>query len=142
LLFEDSPFKKVSITTMKKIIFSENAPSPIGPYSQATAYNGTLYVSGQIPINPKDGTLVSGDIAEETEQVMENLKAILHAAGIGFEQVLKCSIFMTDMQNYATINSVYAKYFNEETAPAREAVQVSALPKGVNVEISCVAALD
>jgi 2-iminobutanoate/2-iminopropanoate deaminase len=126
---------------MKKIIFSEHAPAPIGPYSQATAFNGILYVSGQIPINPVDGTLVSGDISMETERVMENLKAILNAAGIGFENVLKCSIFMTDMQNYAAINTVYARYFNEDTAPAREAVQVSALPKGVNVEISCIAAL-
>jgi 2-iminobutanoate/2-iminopropanoate deaminase len=124
---------------MKKIIFSPNAPAPIGPYNQATLANGTLYVSGQIPINPANGELVSGDIKKETAQVMENLKAILNAAGIGFEEVLKCSIFMTDMNNYAAINEVYASYFNDETAPAREAVQVSALPKGVDVEISCIA---
>ena len=124
---------------MKKIIFSPNAPAPIGPYNQATMANGTLYVSGQIPINPANGELVSGDIKKETAQVMENLKAILNAAGIGFEEVLKCSIFMTDMNNYAAINEVYASYFNDDSAPAREAVQVSALPKAVNVEISCIA---
>ena len=124
---------------MKKIIFSPNAPAPIGPYNQATMANGTLYVSGQIPINPANGELVSGDIKKETAQVMENLKAILNAAGIGFEEVLKCSIFMTDMSNYAAINEVYASYFNDDSAPAREAVQVSALPKAVNVEISCIA---
>jgi 2-iminobutanoate/2-iminopropanoate deaminase len=124
---------------MKKIIFSPNAPAPIGPYNQATLANGTLYVSGQIPINPANGELVSGDIKKETAQVMENLKAILNAAGIGFEEVLKCSIFMTDMSNYAAINEVYASYFNDDSAPAREAVQVSALPKAVNVEISCIA---
>jgi 2-iminobutanoate/2-iminopropanoate deaminase len=124
---------------MKKIIFSPNAPAPIGPYNQATLANGTLYVSGQIPINPANGELVSGDIKKETAQVMENLKAILNAAGIGFEEVLKCSIFMTDMNNYAAINEVYASYFNDDSAPAREAVQVSALPKAVNVEISCIA---
>jgi 2-iminobutanoate/2-iminopropanoate deaminase len=124
---------------MKKIIFSPNAPAPIGPYNQATLANGTLYVSGQIPINPANGELVSGDIKKETAQVMENLKAILNAAGIGFEEVLKCSIFMTDMNNYAAINEVYASYFNDDSAPAREAVQVSALPKGVDVEISCIA---
>jgi 2-iminobutanoate/2-iminopropanoate deaminase len=124
---------------MKKIIFSPNAPAPIGPYNQATLANGTLYVSGQIPINPANGELVSGDIRKETAQVMENLKAILNAAGIGFEEVLKCSIFMTDMNNYAAINEVYASYFNDDSAPAREAVQVSALPKAVNVEISCIA---
>jgi 2-iminobutanoate/2-iminopropanoate deaminase len=124
---------------MKKIIFSPNAPAPIGPYNQATLANGTLYVSGQIPINPANGELVSGDIKKETAQVMENLKAILSAAGIGFEEVLKCSIFMTDMNNYAAINEVYASYFKDDSAPAREAVQVSALPKGVDVEISCIA---
>jgi 2-iminobutanoate/2-iminopropanoate deaminase len=126
---------------MKNIIFSAQAPAPIGPYSQAVAANGMLYVSGQIPIDQSTGTLVSGDISKETRQVMENLKHILNAAGIGFEEVVKCSIFMTSMQDYVAINTVYAAYFNESTAPAREAVQVSALPKGVNVEISCIAIL-
>ena len=126
---------------MKNIIFSADAPAPIGPYSQAVAANGMLYVSGQIPINQSSGTLISGDISKETRQVMENLKFILNTAGIGFEAVVKCTIFMTNMGDYAAINSVYAEYFDENTAPAREAVQVSALPKGVNVEISCIAAL-
>lgn len=126
---------------MKNIIFSAHAPAPIGPYSQAVAANGMLYVSGQIPIDQSTGIIVSGDIANETRQVMENLKHILNAAGIGFEEVVKCSIFMTSMQDYAAINTVYAGYFNENTAPAREAVQVAALPKGVNVEISCIATL-
>jgi 2-iminobutanoate/2-iminopropanoate deaminase len=128
-------------TNMKNIIFSEQAPAPIGPYSQAVAANGMLYISGQIPIDQASGTLVSGDIAKETRQVMENLKHILTAAGISFEEVVKCSIFMTSMLDYAAINTVYDEYFNENTAPAREAVQVSALPKGVNVEISCIAVL-
>ena len=124
---------------MKQIIFSPNAPAPVGPYSQAILANGILYVSGQIPIEPTTGAIISGDIKKETTQVMENLKAVLTAAGIGFQHVLKCTIFMTDMNDYADINSVYATYFDEKTAPAREAVQVAALPKGVAVEISCIA---
>lgn len=126
---------------MKNIIFSPQAPAPIGPYSQAVAANGILYVSGQIPIDQSSGAIISGDISKETRQVMENLNYILGAAGIGFGEVVKCSIFMTDMHNYAAINAVYAEYFDENNAPAREAVQVSALPKGVNVEISCIAVL-
>lgn len=126
---------------MKKIVFSAQAPAPIGPYSQAVAANGILYVSGQIPIDQSSGAIISGDISKETRQVMENLNHILYAAGIGFGEVVKCSIFMTDMHNYAAINAVYAEYFDENNAPAREAVQVSALPKGVNVEISCIAIL-
>lgn len=126
---------------MKNIIFSPQAPVPIGPYSQAVAANGILYVSGQIPIDQSSGAIISGDISKETRQVMENLNYILGAAGIGFGEVVKCSIFMTDMHNYAAINAVYAEYFDENNAPAREAVQVSALPKGVSVEISCIAVL-
>jgi 2-iminobutanoate/2-iminopropanoate deaminase len=126
---------------MKNIIFSPQAPAPIGPYSQAVAANNMLYVSGQIPIDQSSGAIISGDISKETRQVMENLKHILNAAGVGFDAVVKCSIFMTDMHNYAAINAVYAEYFDENNAPAREAVQVSALPKGVNVEISCIAVL-
>ncbi len=126
---------------MKNIIFSSKAPAPVGPYSQAIAVNGMLYVSGQIPIDQASGAIISGDISKETKQVMENLKYILNTAGIGFEEVVKCSIFMTSMNDYAAINSVYAEYFNEDSSPAREAVQVSALPKGVNVEISCIAVL-
>jgi len=126
---------------MKKIIYTDQAPAPVGPYSQAVAANQTLYVSGQIPIVPSTGQLLTGTIEEETRQVMENLKAVLIAAGIGFEQVLKCSIFMKSMDDYAAVNSVYSEYFEETTAPAREAVQVTRLPKDVNIEISCIATL-
>lgn len=126
---------------MKQIIFSPNAPAPVGPYSQAVIANGMLYVSGQIAIEPGTGAIILGDIEKETRQVMENLKAVLAAAAIGFEEVVKCTIFMTNMDDYATINHVYAGYFDEKTAPAREAVQVAALPKGVNVEISCIAVI-
>lgn len=129
------------LQNMKNIIFSPNAPAPIGPYSQAVAANGMLYVSGQIPLDPVANVIIAGDIQKETRQVMENLKAILLAAATDFNAVVKCTIFMTSMNDYAAINSVYAEYFEESTAPAREAVQVSALPKGVNVEISCIAVL-
>jgi 2-iminobutanoate/2-iminopropanoate deaminase len=124
---------------MKQIIFSPNAPAPVGPYSQAVIANGILYVSGQIAIDPASGAILMGDIEKETRQVMENMKAVLIAGGVGFEQVIKCTIFMTDMNNYAAINKVYAEYFDEKIAPAREAVEVAGLPKGVNVEISCIA---
>ncbi|WP_282056621.1 RidA family protein [Maribacter luteus] len=124
---------------MKKIINTENAPAPIGPYNQAVLSGNTLYISGQIPIDPKTGELVAGDIAKETEQCMKNLKAILTEAGMTFEHVVKSSIFISDMNQFAEINTVYAKYFNAETAPARETVEVANLPKFVNVEISMIA---
>ncbi|MRX63786.1 RidA family protein [Maribacter luteus] len=124
---------------MKKIINTENAPAPIGPYNQAVLSGNTLYISGQIPIDPKTGELVEGDIAKETEQCMKNLKAILTEAGMTFEHVVKSSIFISDMNQFAEINTVYAKYFNAETAPARETVEVANLPKFVNVEISMIA---
>lgn len=124
---------------MKKIIETKNAPSPVGPYNQAIIANGILYCSGQIAIDPASGELITDDITKETTQVMNNIKAILQAAGSSFEQVIKCSIFMADMNDYAAINSVYAKYFDEATAPAREAVEVANLPKFVHVEISCMA---
>lgn len=124
---------------MKKIINTENAPAPIGPYNQAILSNGTLYISGQIPINPKSGTLVSGDIKLETKQSMENLKAILTEAEMTFEHVVKSSIFLSDMNQFTEVNEVYATYFNAETAPARETVEVANLPKFVNVEISMIA---
>ena len=123
---------------MKTIIKTDQAPAPIGPYNQAVAANGVLYVSGQIPIDPATGELVSGTIEEETEQVMKNLEAILVAAETSFSQVVKCSIFISDMSQFARINEIYGNYFGED-APARETVQVSQLPKGVNVEISCIA---
>ena len=124
---------------MKKIIFTEKAPAPIGPYSQAVLVGNTLYTSGQIAINPKTNELVLDDIKTETKQVMENMKAVLEAADMQFENVIKTSIFISDMNNFTSINEVYAKYFNEELAPARETVEVACLPKNVNVEISMIA---
>ena len=124
---------------MKKIITTSNAPAPIGPYNQATLINGTLYISGQIPINPATGELIEGDIKKETIQSMENLKAILEEANMTFENVVKTSIFVKDMHQFAAINEAYGTYFNADTAPARETVEVANLPKFVNVEISMIA---
>lgn len=124
---------------MKKIINTSNAPAPIGPYNQAVLSGSMLYTSGQIAINPNTGELETEDIKSETKLVMENLKAILTEAGMTFENVIKSSIFISDMHNFATINEVYGTYFNEETAPARETVEVANLPKFVNVEISVIA---
>ena len=124
---------------MKKIINTSEAPAPIGPYNQAVLVGETLYISGQIPMNPKSGELISGDIKEETKQSMENLKAILHEAGMTFENVVKSSIFLSDMNQFAQVNEVYGSYFDAKTAPARETVEVANLPKFVNVEISMIA---
>ncbi|RYZ79480.1 MAG: RidA family protein [Proteobacteria bacterium] len=124
---------------MKKIMETGNAPAPIGPYSQAVLFGDTLYTSGQIALHPQTGELVLGDIETETKQVMENLKAVLHEAGMTFEDVVKTTIFIMDMNDFAKINAVYATYVNEATAPARETVQVAGLPKGVTVEISMIA---
>lgn len=126
---------------MKKIINTTNAPAPIGPYNQAILSGNMLYTSGQIAINPKTGDLVLDDIETETKLVMENLKAILSEAGMTFENVLKSTIFISDMDNFGAINKVYATYFNEAFAPARETVEVARLPKSVNVEISVIASL-
>ncbi len=126
---------------MKKIIFTEKSPAPIGPYNQAVLKGNTLYTSGQIAINPVSGELVIADIEAETEQVMQNMKAVLEAAGMTFENVVKATIFITNMNDFGKINTVYGSYFKEETAPARETVQVAALPKNVNVEISMIAIL-
>lgn len=123
---------------MKKVINTNNAPAPIGPYSQAVAANGFLFVSGQIPSNPSTGEIVSGDIKAEAKQVMENIKAILTEAGLNFSNVVKTSIFLTAMGNFAQVNEVYGTYFTDRF-PARETVQVAALPKNVNVEISVIA---
>jgi 2-iminobutanoate/2-iminopropanoate deaminase len=124
---------------MKKIIFTDKAPAPIGPYSQAVLSGNTLYTSGQIPINPTTGELVTSSIEAETEQVMQNLKAVLEAADMGFDHVVKASIFIMNMGDFAKINTIYGKYFKEEIAPARETVQVATLPKNVNIEISVIA---
>ena len=124
---------------MKKIIFTEKAPAPIGPYNQAVLVGNTLYTSGQIAINPATNELVLDNIENETKLVMENLKAILEAAEMTFEHVVKVSIFISDMGNFANINTVYGSFFNEANAPARETVQVACLPKNVNIEISMIA---
>ncbi len=126
---------------MKRIIHSEKAPAAIGPYSQATVINGLLFVSGQIPQDPGSGELVSGSIEDETHRVMKNMGAILEAAGASFADVVKCSVFVKDMNQFARINTVYTQYFDLDTAPARELVEVANLPRFVNIEISCIAAL-
>ncbi len=123
----------------KQIINSKNAPAPIGPYSQAVKVNGMLFVSGQVCFNPSNGELVNGNIIDETHQVMKNLKAILEEAGTDFSKVVKSSIFVKDLNNFNAINGVYGQYFDSETAPARETVEVARLPRDVNVEISCIA---
>ncbi|SDL40666.1 2-iminobutanoate/2-iminopropanoate deaminase [Kriegella aquimaris] len=124
---------------MKKIINTSKAPAPIGPYNQAVLSGNTLYVSGQIPLDPKTGELVEGDIKKETARSMDNLKAILNAAEMTFENVIKTTIFIKDMNQFSKINEVYGSYFNEASAPARETVEVANLPKFVNVEISAIA---
>jgi len=124
---------------MKKIISTTKAPAPIGPYNQAVLSGNTLYTSGQIAIDAETGELVIDSIEVETKKVMENMKAVLEAAEMTFENVVKSSIFISDMNNFSEINKVYAQYFDEETAPARETVEVANLPKFVNVEISMIA---
>ncbi len=125
--------------TMKKIINTPNAPAPIGPYNQAILSGDTLYISGQIPIDPATGNLVDGDIKKETRQSMENLKAILLEAGMTFESVVKSTIFLKDMHQFSDVNEIYGSYFNSDAAPSRETVEVANLPKFVNVEISMIA---
>ncbi len=124
---------------MKQIITTSKAPQPIGPYNQAVLVGNTLYTSGQIALHPETVELVMSSIEEETTQVMENMKAVLEAAGMSFENVVKTTIFISDMENFSKINSVYGKYFDDATAPARETVEVANLPKYVNVEISMIA---
>ncbi|MBG8554506.1 RidA family protein [Hymenobacter guriensis] len=122
------------------IVFSSDAPAPIGPYSQAIQAGNTVYVSGQIALDATTGQLVgNGDVAQETHQVMRNLQAVLHAAGLTLRHVVKCSIFVKDLGNFGLINEIYGSYFEADYAPARETVEVSRLPKDVQVEISCVA---
>ena len=123
---------------MKTIISTSKAPSAVGAYNQAVLAAGTLYVSGQIAIDPIAGSLVLDSIEDETNQVMKNLGSVLEEAGMSYENIVKCSVFVSDMEMYSRINTVYASYFDEETAPARELVEVVNLPKYVNVEISCI----
>jgi len=127
---------------MKKIITTANAPAPIGPYNQAVLSGNTLYISGQTPIDPSTGNLVSGSIEEETLQVMKNIEAILTAAGATFESVVKASIFVKDMHQFKAINGVYGSFFNAASAPARETIEVANLPMFVNVEISMIAVIE
>jgi 2-iminobutanoate/2-iminopropanoate deaminase len=124
--------------TERKIIFSADAPAPIGPYSQAVLVGNTLYASGQIALDPKTSELVLSDIEAETEQVMKNMEAVLKAADMNFENIIKCTIFIKNMGDFARINAVYGKSF-PQNPPARETVEVACLPKNVNVEISCIA---
>ena len=124
---------------MKKIITTLNAPAPICPYNQAVLINDTLYLSGQIGLNPHSMELVEGGVKNEAEQVMVNLKSVLEAAEMNFDQVVKSSIFLSDMADFGLVNEVYGSYFNNENAPARETIAVKTLPKNVSVEISMIA---
>ena len=126
---------------MKKIIKTENAPKPIGPYNQAVIAGNYIFISGQIALNPESGQLITDEIKKETTQVMENLKAILSEASLTFENIVKTTIFLSSMDDFADVNEIYGSYLNDSTAPARETVQVSKLPVGVNVEISMIAML-
>ena len=126
---------------MKKVINTSKAPQPIGPYSQAVLANNILFVSGQIAIDPESGGLITDNIENETEQVMQNLKSVLQQAELHYEDVVKCSIFVKSMADFSRINEVYGRYFSSNP-PARETVEVSGLPKNVNVEISCIASIN
>lgn len=128
----------------KKVIRTDKAPAPVGPYNQAIVASGNmLFVAGQIPLDPASGKIIgSGDITAQTKQVMANLEAILGEAGTNWSKVVKTSVFLTDLANFASMNQVYAEYFAEETAPARACVEVSRLPKDVLVEIECIALVD
>ena len=123
-----------------KIVNTENAPAPIGPYNQSIIHNGTLYISGQIAIDPKTSALIEGSVEDETHQVMKNIAAILNEAGSSWDQVIKCSIFLDNMDNFGKVNEIYGSYFGDHY-PARECVEVAKLPKSVQVEISVVAAV-
>jgi 2-iminobutanoate/2-iminopropanoate deaminase len=127
----------------RQVIRTSQAPAPVGPYNQAIAASGQmLFIAGQIPLDPQSGEIVgSGDVAKQTQQVMANLEAILKAAGADWDKVVKTTVFLTDLQNFAAMNQVYAKYFKEENAPARACVEVSRLPKDVLVEIECIAVI-
>ncbi len=124
---------------MKKIITSSAAPAPIGPYNQAVLSGNTLYLSGQIAIDPKNNELQTGSPEKETVQIMKNIEAVLKEAGMTFDHVVKCSIFLTNLSNFSKVNAVYGRYFDAKTAPARETVGAAQLPKGAGVEISAIA---
>lgn len=124
---------------MKKSINTENAPAPVGPYNQSIVAGGMLYISGQVAIDPASGSMIQDSIEAETTRVMQNIGAILHAAGLDYNAIAKCSVFVTDIENFSRINTVYATFFEGMTAPARELVQVTRLPKDANIEISAIA---
>ena len=124
---------------MKKIINTTNAPAPVGPYNQAILIDDTLYVSGQIALNPVSMKMIEGSIEEEAKKVMQNIKAILEEVDFSFENIIKTTIFITDMNNFSRVNTIYGGYFDNKTAPARETVEVSALPKNAKIEISAIA---
>jgi 2-iminobutanoate/2-iminopropanoate deaminase len=127
----------------REVIQTPHAPAPVGPYNQAIRAGAMVFCSGQVALDPMTGAIVGGgDVAQEAEQVMKNLEAVLSAAGTSFKDVVKTTVFLTDMQDFATVNAVYARYFDEATAPARACVQVSVLPKNVKVEIDCIAVTD
>jgi len=130
----NSSSTRTSRTTVKTPL----APAAIGPYSQGVLVNGTLYVSGQIAIDPETGSMISGSVEEETERVLDNVGAVLQAASMDFENVVRCEVFLTDVNDYAKVNEIYTRYFNE-SPPARQAVQVAALPRDARVEVSCIA---
>jgi 2-iminobutanoate/2-iminopropanoate deaminase len=124
---------------MKEIIYSKNAPNPLGPYNQAVKIADVLYTAGQIPVDPKTNELVAGGIEEQTEQVMKNLEAVLIAANTSFKQMIKTTVFLTDLNDFSTFNKIYGRFFDEAAAPARSTVEVTALPKGALVEIEGIA---
>lgn len=126
---------------MKRALQIPGAPAPIGPYSQAILSNNTLYVSGQIPLNPQTGKLADSSIEESTHQVMQNIKSLLTEAGMDFSDIVKCSIFLKNLDNFTSVNQIYSEYFRS-TPPARETVEVSKLPMNVEIEISCIAVKD
>jgi len=126
----------------KSIVNSDKAPLPIGPYNQANLANGTLYISGQVALDPVEKKIIAADIAEETNIVLTNIGAILEAAGMTYRNVVKCTVFVMDIGNFGKINAEYSRYFDPEWAPARELVEVSKLPAGANIEISAIAVQD
>ena len=128
----------VTIAHMKKIIFTNEAPAAIGPYSQAVRSGSFLFCSGQIPLDPKSGQIISGDIAAQTRRVLDNIAAVLRAEGLTFDNVVKTTIFLTDLEDFQTVSEVYGSYFKQDP-PARSTVQVSALPKGAKIEIDAIA---
>jgi 2-iminobutanoate/2-iminopropanoate deaminase len=141
-VFKDTDLENV-ISMSRQVIRTDKAPAPVGPYNQAVVASGQMiFVAGQIPISPIQGDILdTDDVAKQTEQVMANIEAILSAAGASFQNVVKTTVFLSDMNNFAAMNAVYAKYFSEDTAPARACVEVSRLPKDVLVEIECIAVI-